>query len=75
MACVDYEKAFDSIKHTSVFEALKKHGVPDKYSNIIKEAYKEGTAQIRTEKLSRKIQIKKAYAKETHYPQLYLQQQ
>ena len=59
MAFVDYEKAFDSVQHTAVFEALRKHGVQEKYINIIKETYTEGTAQVRTEKLSRKIMIMK----------------
>ena len=55
MAFVDYEKAFDSIQHRAVFEALRKHGVQEKYINIIKETYTEGTAQVRTEKLGGKI--------------------
>ena len=59
MAFVDYTKAFDSIQHTAVFEALRVHGVQEKYINIIKETYTEGTAQIRTEKLSGKIKIMK----------------
>ena len=59
MAFVDYEKAFDSIQHRAVFEALRAHGVQEKYINIIKETYAEGTAQIRTEKLSGKIKIMK----------------
>ena len=41
MAFVDYEKAFDSIQHRAVFEALRKHGVQEKYINIIKETYTE----------------------------------
>ena len=59
MAFVDYQKAFDSIQHRAVFEALRKHGVQEQYINIIKETYTEGTAQIRTEKLSGKIEIMK----------------
>ena len=59
MAFVDYEKAFDSIQHKAVFEALQQHGVHKKYINIVKEMYKGGTAQIRTETLSRKIKITK----------------
>ena len=59
MAFVDYEKAFDSIQHGTVFEALRVHGVQEKYINIIKETYAEGTAQIRTEKLSGKMKIMK----------------
>jgi hypothetical protein len=59
MAFVDYEKAFDSIKHESVFQALTKHGVPTKLKNILKETYQDGTAQIRTELLSEKIKIQK----------------
>ena len=47
MAFIDYEKAFDSIQHRAVFEALRTHGVQEKYINIIKETYTEGTAQIK----------------------------
>ena len=42
-----------------LFEALRAHGVQEKYINIIKETYTEGTAQIRTEKLSGRIKIMK----------------
>jgi hypothetical protein len=40
MAFIDYEKAFDSIKHKAVFEALKQHGV-EKYVNILVETYRD----------------------------------
>ena len=59
MAFVDYEKAFNSIQHEAVFRALQWHGVQEKYINILKETYRGGTAQIRTETLSRKINIMK----------------
>uniref|UniRef100_A0A3B3HG01 ribonuclease H n=1 Tax=Oryzias latipes TaxID=8090 RepID=A0A3B3HG01_ORYLA len=59
MAFVDYEKAFDSILHKAVFEALKQHSIEEKYINILKETYDGGTAQIRNESLSRKIKIMK----------------
>ena len=54
MAFVAYAKAFDSIQHRAVFEALRVHGVHEQYINIIKETYTKGTAQIRTAKLSGK---------------------
>ena len=59
MGFVDYEKAFDSIHHRAAFEALRAHDVQEKYLNIIKETYADGTALIRTEKLSGKIMIMK----------------
>ena len=59
MAFVEYAKAFDSIQQRAGFQALRVHGVQEKYINIIKETYTEGTAQIRTEKLSGKIKIMK----------------
>ena len=59
MAFVDYEKAFDSIQHKAIFKALKQHGVEDNYINILKETYDGGTAQVRTDTVSRKICIMK----------------
>ena len=59
MAFIDYEKALDSIQHKAIFTALKQHGVQKKYINVLKETYRGGTAQIRTESLSEKINILK----------------
>ena len=59
MAFVDCEKAFDSIQHKAIFKALKQHGVEDNYINILKETYDGGTAQVRTDTVSRKICIMK----------------
>ena len=59
MAFVNYADAFDSIQHRAGFEALRVHGVQEKYINIIKETYTEGTTQMRTEKLSGTIKMMK----------------
>ena len=37
--------------------ALKQYGVADKIINVIKSAYKNGTAQVRTQRLSERIYI------------------
>ena len=59
MAFVDYGKVFDSIQYRAVFEVPRAHGVQEKYINIIKEPYAEGTVQVRTEKLNGKFKIMK----------------
>ena len=59
MAVVDYAKAFDSIYHRTVFEALTVHGVQKKCINSIQETYSKRTAQLRTERLSGQIKITK----------------
>ena len=59
MAFVDYEKAFYPIQHEAVFEALKHHSVEEKYIYNLKETCDGGTAQVRTESLSRKVKIMK----------------
>jgi hypothetical protein len=73
MAFVDYEKAFDSIQHSAVFDAMERHGAHEKYINIIKETYREGTAQVKTDILSRKFQIKKGVRQgDTLSPQMFI---
>ena len=59
IAFVDYENTFDSIQHRAGLEALMAHGVQEKYINIIKGTYAEGTTHVRTEKCSGKIKIMK----------------
>lgn len=59
MAFIDYEKAFDSIGHGAVMEALQNQGVPQTYINTLTNAYTGGTAQIRTDKTSGTIEIER----------------
>jgi len=37
MIFVDFERAFDCLKHTEIWQTLAEQGVPTKLVNIIKE--------------------------------------
>jgi len=41
MLFVDYERAFDSLNRTWIWDKLKVRGLPSKFINIIKEGYKD----------------------------------
>ena len=43
---IDYEKAFDSIKHFSIFEALRKINVNETYVKILENIYKGVPARV-----------------------------
>ena len=43
---IDYEKAFDSIEHFSIFEALRKINVNETYVKILENIYKGATARV-----------------------------
>ncbi|CAG4944708.1 unnamed protein product [Colias eurytheme] len=45
IACIDYSKAFDSISHNSIWNALRTSNVEDKYINIIKCIYSNSTSK------------------------------
>ena len=62
MAFANMQKAFfillfHEIKRCS--NALVQHSIPGKVINVLKEAYKNETAQIKAKKLSRKISMMK----------------
>lgn len=59
IAFVDYNKAFDSLKHNMIWEALKNQGISTKYIHIISNIYKNMTARIKTEMKGEKFDIKK----------------
>jgi len=46
MIFVDFERAFDSLKHTAIWQTLTEWGVPTKLVNIIKELYNKSTCQV-----------------------------
>ncbi|CAH2106596.1 unnamed protein product [Euphydryas editha] len=49
MAFVDYNKAFDSIEHHCIWEALKTQGIHNKYIRLIKNVYSNSTGRIKLE--------------------------
>ncbi|CAB3252101.1 unnamed protein product [Arctia plantaginis] len=49
LAFIDYSKAFDSLKHESVWQSLKEQGIQNAYINIIRNIYCESKARIRLE--------------------------
>lgn len=59
LAFVDYNKAFDSLKHTKIWEALETQGVEKKYIRLITNIYKNMKAKIRTERDGDFIPIKR----------------
>lgn len=50
LAFIDYTKAFDSLKHSFLFQSLKKKGINPTYLKILKYIYNRGKARIRLEK-------------------------
>ncbi|PZC70710.1 hypothetical protein B5X24_HaOG215026 [Helicoverpa armigera] len=59
IAFIDYAKAFDSIKHEFIWEALKQQGVPSVYINIIANIYSNIKAKIQLESLGTEFNIQK----------------
>ena len=48
---IDYEKAFDTVEHFAIFEALRKNNVNETYINILQNIYKLATARVHLDKL------------------------
>ena len=57
---IDYEKAFDSVEHFAIFEALRKININETYVQILENIYRKATASIHIDDLvSEKFQIKR----------------
>ena len=46
MGFIDYEKAFDSIEHFAIFNALRRIGANEIYTKIIENIYKNASARV-----------------------------
>ena len=51
MVLLDWEKAFDKVKHDKLFEALYRMNVPDKFNNVIKALYRTPTFKVELENM------------------------
>ena len=59
IALIYYNKAFDSVDHHFMFETSKKQGVPDHYTQIIQEMYKNLKTKIVTEVEGQYFRVKR----------------
>jgi len=50
MIFVDFRKAFDSIKHVKIWEALKNQGVGGKVIRILRRMYGKAKAYVKMDK-------------------------
>ncbi|CAG5039360.1 unnamed protein product [Parnassius apollo] len=50
IAFIDYSKAFDSLLHKNIWEALVEQGIELKYIRLIKNVYSHSTARIQLDK-------------------------
>ena len=69
-----YKKAFDTVEHSRVIQALTKQGVEPKYSRILRKLYNETYAKVTTEREGDEFKIEREeYVKETQFLQSCLQ--
>lgn len=56
---IDYQKAFDTLLHSSIWEALISHEVPVEYIQVLKNIYEKNTSRVKLETTGPPIQIKR----------------
>ena len=49
LVLLDWEKAFDKVRHEALFRALSRMNVPDKYVQAIRELYRQPTFKVEME--------------------------
>ena len=57
IAAVDFKKAFDTVAHTSLWNALSSQGVGSKYVHLIAKLYLNQVAALCVDKVSREFQL------------------
>ncbi|GFR68893.1 endonuclease-reverse transcriptase [Elysia marginata] len=50
---IDYEKAFDSVEHFAIFDALRQININEKYVNILENIYLNATAKVHIDNMER----------------------
>ena len=56
---VDYNKAFDSLYHEKIWEALTNQGIPGNVIEILNQIYKNSTARVRLDRAGSEFKIER----------------
>ena len=59
ISAVDFKKAFDTIDHSRLWQALHNQQVPPHYVTLLQSLYSNQTAHVKTDKVSRQFQIQR----------------
>ena len=59
ISTTDFTKAFDSIKHSSIWNSLKHYGIKPAYIKLLQKLYKQQEGTVLTDKESEGFPIKK----------------
>ena len=59
VAAVDFEKAFDSVSHASLWASLHEQGVPASYISVLRKLYEGQTGQILSDRASRVFRLER----------------
>ena len=57
LACVDFEKAFDSVELMPLWEALRENNVPRNYICLLQSLYCSQQAAVQTKERSRSFDV------------------
>ncbi|GFR83492.1 endonuclease-reverse transcriptase [Elysia marginata] len=52
---IDYEKAFDSVEHFAIFDALRQIHINEKYVNILENIYQNATAKVHIDNMESEL--------------------
>ena len=59
VSAVDFKKAFDTINHDHLWQALRHQQVPPQYIRLLQSLYSQQTATVRTDKQSKQFNIQR----------------
>ena len=57
IATLDYKKAFDTVEHEGLWEALRNQNVSDGYVQVLRRLYSKQRAQVKTDVVSKQFDI------------------
>ena len=59
VSAIDFKKAFDTISHNKLWEALRQQKVEEEYINLLKHLYANQIGQVRTDVMSKPYKIER----------------